>query len=45
MPPGLQRDFGFQRWLDFDEGLWDTICSKRLEGGIRRLPVGSDNRL
>jgi putative N6-adenine-specific DNA methylase len=39
IPPGLQRDFGFQRWLDFDAGLWDRICADA-EKGIRRLPVG-----
>ncbi len=39
MPPGLQRSFGFQRWLDFDKALWDKICSDA-EAGIRRLPVG-----
>jgi putative N6-adenine-specific DNA methylase len=39
IPPGLQREFGFQRWLDFDNGLWDRICAEA-EGGIRRLPVG-----
>ena len=37
--PGLQRQFGFQRWLDFDSGLWAAICSEA-EAGTRRLPVG-----
>ena len=39
IPPGLQRQFGFQRWLDFDAGLWDRIRSEA-EGGVRRLPLG-----
>ncbi|HXE94771.1 MAG TPA: THUMP domain-containing protein [Dongiaceae bacterium] len=39
IPPGFQREFGFQRWLDFDAGLWDGICSEA-KGGIRSLPVG-----
>ena len=39
IPPGLQREFGFQHWLDFDDGLWDRICAEA-EGGIRSLPVG-----
>ncbi|MFZ4860253.1 MAG: THUMP domain-containing class I SAM-dependent RNA methyltransferase [Desulfuromonadaceae bacterium] len=38
-PPGLQRQFGFQRWLDFDNDLWVAICAEA-ESGIRRLPVG-----
>jgi putative N6-adenine-specific DNA methylase len=39
IPPGLHREFGFQRWLDFDNGLWNRICAEA-EGGIRSLPVG-----
>ncbi len=39
IPPGFQRDFGFQRWLDFDKELWEGICADA-EVGIRRLPVG-----
>ena len=39
IPPGLQRDFGFQRWLDFDNALWSRICAEA-EAGIRTLPVG-----
>lgn len=38
-PPGLHRPFGFQRWRDFDCGLWDSIC-KDAEAGIRRIPTG-----
>jgi len=39
IPPGLHRQFGFQRWLDFDSELWNGICAAA-EAGIRRLPVG-----
>ena len=39
IPPGLQRTFGFQHWLDFDETLWSSICAEA-QSGIRRLPVG-----
>ena len=39
IPPGFQRQFGFQRWLDFDSELWERICADA-ENGIRRLPVG-----
>ncbi len=38
-PPGLQRSFGFQRWPDFDDGLWNKLL-KEAEKGIQRLPVG-----
>jgi putative N6-adenine-specific DNA methylase len=39
IPPGLQRQFGFQRWRDYDDQLWNNICAEA-EAGIRRLPVG-----
>ncbi len=39
MPPGLQRSFGFQRWLDFDSQLWEQLI-KKAEDGIRKIPVG-----
>ena len=39
IPPGLQRSFGFERWLDFDSDLWKRICADA-EEGIRRLPLG-----
>jgi putative N6-adenine-specific DNA methylase len=39
IPPGLHRQFGFQRWLDFDTVLWNGICAAA-EEGISRLPVG-----
>ncbi len=39
IPPGLQRSFGFQRWLDFDTLLWDRLV-KEAETGINRLPTG-----
>jgi putative N6-adenine-specific DNA methylase len=37
--PGLQRSFGFQRWLHSDERLWERLGREAGEG-IRRLPVG-----
>jgi len=37
--PGLQRPFGFQRWLDYDENLWERLL-KEAESDMRRLPVG-----
>lgn len=37
--PGLQRAFGFQRWLDYDAGLWERLL-KEADSGIRKLPVG-----
>jgi putative N6-adenine-specific DNA methylase len=37
--PGLQRSFGFQRWLDYDGRIWDRLL-KEAESGIRKLPVG-----
>jgi putative N6-adenine-specific DNA methylase len=39
IPPGFQRQFGFQRWLDFDATLWDKICEEA-NAGIRTLPAG-----
>ncbi len=39
MPPGMQRSFGFQRWLDFDSRLWDELLLAA-ENGIRNVPVG-----
>ena len=39
IPPGLHRQFGFQRWLDFDSSLWEALC-KEAENDVRRLPVG-----
>ncbi|MFA7059371.1 MAG: THUMP domain-containing protein [Pedobacter sp.] len=39
IPPGLQRSFGFQSWLDFDGRLWDQLL-KEGESGIKKLPVG-----
>jgi putative N6-adenine-specific DNA methylase len=37
--PGLQRSFGFQRWLDYDGQLWDQLL-KEAGNGIRKLPLG-----
>lgn len=39
MPPGLQRSFGFQRWLDFDSRLWDKLINEA-ETGILKIPAG-----
>jgi len=39
IPPGLQRSFGFQRWLDFDGSLWRKLL-KDAEKGIRKIPLG-----
>jgi len=39
IPPGRNRSFGFQRWLDFDPNLWKEIRSEA-EAGIRPLPPG-----
>ena len=39
VPPGLQRRFGFQHWLNFDNDLWDIIYEEA-KNGIRKLPVG-----
>jgi putative N6-adenine-specific DNA methylase len=37
--PGLQRSFGFQSWLDYDDRLWEQLL-KEAGSGIRTLPVG-----
>jgi putative N6-adenine-specific DNA methylase len=37
--PGLNRSFGFERWLDFDARLWERIL-KEAKAGIRELPLG-----
>jgi putative N6-adenine-specific DNA methylase len=37
--PGLQRSFGFQRWLDFDGIVWDRLL-REAGSGIRTLPIG-----
>lgn len=42
--PGLQRSFGFERWPDFDAGLWAGIRQEARDGE-RRPPhpiIGSD---
>ncbi len=39
VPPGRNRSFGFQRWLDFDSRLWNEIV-KEAENDIRCLPLG-----
>jgi putative N6-adenine-specific DNA methylase len=37
--PGLQRAFGFQRWLDYDDMVWDQLLREAGQG-TRKLPVG-----
>jgi putative N6-adenine-specific DNA methylase len=37
--PGLQRAFGFQRWLDYDSRLWERLL-READSGIRKLPLG-----
>jgi putative N6-adenine-specific DNA methylase len=37
--PGLQRTFGFERWLDFDERLWRKLV-REAENAIHKIPVG-----
>lgn len=37
--PGLQRSFGFQRWLDYDGRLWERLLLEA-DSGIRKIPVG-----
>jgi len=37
--PGMNRSFGFQRWLDFDARLWERIV-REAEAGISKLPLG-----
>jgi putative N6-adenine-specific DNA methylase len=37
--PGLQRSFGFQRWLDYDGRLWQRLI-READSGVRKLPVG-----
>lgn len=39
IPPGRNRIFGFQRWLDFDSRLWERIVEDA-ENGVRPLEVG-----
>ncbi|MDA8429020.1 MAG: THUMP domain-containing protein [Geobacteraceae bacterium] len=37
--PGLQRSFGFQRWLDYDDRLWQQLLAEA-GGRIHKLPAG-----
>jgi putative N6-adenine-specific DNA methylase len=39
MAPGRHLSFGFQRWPDFDAGLWYRILADA-ENGIQKLPAG-----
>ena len=36
--PGLQRQFGFQRWLDYDDRLWKRLLEEA-ENRMCKLPV------
>jgi len=37
--PGMQRTFGFQRWLDYDAAVWSKLV-KEAENGAVKLPIG-----
>ncbi len=37
--PGLQRSFGFQNWLDYDDNLWQRLCHEATSTK-RKIPVG-----
>jgi len=37
--PGLQRDFGFQRWQDYDKTLWEQVV-REAEAEQKKLPLG-----
>ena len=37
--PGRDRPFGFQRWIDYDQFLWNQIFAEA-ENGIHPLPTG-----
>lgn len=39
VPPGRRREFGFQRWRDFDAPLWERLLREADKGG-RPLPGG-----
>ncbi len=39
IPPGRNRSFGFQRWLDYDSRLWKGIAAEA-ESGVRPLALG-----
>lgn len=34
LPPGLTREFAFQRWPSFKEATWNHLCKKAREGAI-----------
>ncbi|WP_036485640.1 class I SAM-dependent RNA methyltransferase [Myxosarcina sp. GI1] len=43
--PGLERKFGFQTWLDFDESLWKKVVDEAKEKQLSTIDVpivGSD---
>lgn len=37
--PGLQRNFGFQRWIDYDKRLWEQVV-REAESMQKKLPLG-----
>jgi putative N6-adenine-specific DNA methylase len=39
IPPGLQRSFGFQRWIDYDAALWRGVV-REAEAEKVRVPLG-----
>lgn len=39
IPPGLQRTFGFQRWLDFDSQLWNRLLEDATNG-VSKIQTG-----
>ena len=43
IPPGLYRkEFGFQKWKDFDEDLWDDIYNEETEIDYEGEIIGAD---
>ncbi len=43
IPPGLYRkEFGFQKWKDFDEDLWDDIYNEENEVDYEGKIIGAD---
>jgi putative N6-adenine-specific DNA methylase len=43
IPPGLYRkEFGFQKWKDYDEDLWDDIYNEETEVDFEGNIIGAD---
>ena len=44
IPPGLyrQEDYGFQKWPDFDQDLWDEVYDEEVEIEFEHKIYGSD---